>query len=88
MPAPPAPVAVESAAGAAAEGETDDAADHTVTLSDGMLVGRVAFEELAAGDLIDGLEMAPDKVRAEATTLMELLMGLRGGLGDGQGQGG
>jgi hypothetical protein len=72
--APPAPVAAASAAGAAAEGEMDDAADYTVTLSDGMLVGRVSFEELAAGDLIDGMELAPDKVKVEATTLMELLM--------------
>jgi hypothetical protein len=74
-PAPLTPVAVESAAGAAAEGEMmDDAADYTVALSDGMLVGRVAMGELAACDLIDGLESAPDKIRAEATTLLEMLM--------------
>ena len=52
----------------------DDAADYTVALSDGMLVGRVAMGELAACDFIDGLESAPDKIRAEATTLLEMLM--------------
>ncbi len=52
----------------------DVAADCTVTLSDGMLVGRVAMGELAACDLIDVLESAPDKIRAEATTLVEMLM--------------
>ena len=40
----------------AAEGEMDDATDYTVTLSDGMLVGRVAIAEFAGCDLIDGLE--------------------------------
>ncbi len=64
-----------SAAGAAAEGEMEDAADaDRVTLSDGMQVGRVALEELTAGDFIGGLEEAPEKIRAAATTLAELLM--------------
>ena len=75
-PAPLMPAAAESAARAGSEGEMDDAADNTVTLSDGMLVGRAAMGELAESDLIDGdgIESAPEWVKAEATTLMELFM--------------
>ena len=45
-------------------------------MDDGMLVGRVRMdEELAADDLTDALPSeVPEAVRAEATTLMELLM--------------
>ena len=52
----------------------EEAADDPVSLSDGMLVGRAVKGELADEDLIDGLKSAPDTIRAEATTLMELLM--------------
>jgi hypothetical protein len=72
--AAPAPPAEASAAGAAPEGEMEDAADYNVTLGDGMLVGRVALEELTEPDLIDALKSVPKKVRAEATELMELFL--------------
>jgi hypothetical protein len=52
----------------------EDAADYNVTLGDGMLVGRVALEELTEPDLIDALKSVPKKVRAEATELMELFL--------------
>jgi hypothetical protein len=50
--------------------------EDAVVLDDGMIVGRVRMdEELAADDLTDALPSeVPEAVRAEATTLMELLM--------------
>ena len=50
--------------------------EDAVVLDDGMLVGRVRMdEELAASDLTDALPAeVPEAVRAEATTLLELLL--------------
>ena len=83
-PAPQAVAALEAAwdavwgGAAAAEGENEDLvllAD-AVVLDDGMLVGRVRMsEELEEDDFTDALpaEM-PDAVRAEATSLLEMLL--------------
>ena len=65
-------------AAAAAEGENEDfvqLADAKM-LDDGMLVGRVrASEEMEEGDLTDALPAdTPDAVRAEATSLLEMLL--------------
>ena len=63
--------------GTAAAAEVEDVLlEDAVVLDDGMLVGRVRMnEELTASDLTDALPPeVPDAVRAEATTLMELLM--------------
>jgi hypothetical protein len=64
-----------TAVGAAAEGEMMEEADRAV-LSDGMEVERVSLEELEVGDFIGGmgLDEAPERIRAAATTLAELFM--------------
>jgi hypothetical protein len=71
----PAAEPLATAVGAAAEGEMMEEADRAV-LSDGMEVERVSLEELEVGDFIGGmgLDEAPERIRAAATTLAELFM--------------